>query len=122
MSPTPERAKRLSKEQWGNLVHECLDANHKKVKFCKERGLSYSAFMSHFSRIRKQSDKESQTPAAPEKLIAMKLIAAAEDISVAPKNPVLCSLNLKNGAVLSIHDRDCFNDIVSRLMFSAAVI
>jgi len=122
MSSTPDRAKRRSKEQWENLVHECLEGNHKKVKFCKERGLSYSAFMFHCARIRKQSGKERQVTNAPERLIAMKLVTAAEDTSVPPKNPALCSLNLKNGTTLRIYDRDCFNDIVNKLMSHAAVI
>jgi len=122
MSHTLERAKRRNKEQWENLVHECLEGGHKKVKFCKERGLSYSAFMFHCSRIRKQSGKRNEVPSAPEKLIAMKLVTAAEDTSVAPKSSALCSLNLKNGTTLRIYDRDCFNDIVNKLMSHAAVI
>jgi hypothetical protein len=122
MSSTPERAKRRSKEHWENLVRECLEGNHKKSEFCKERSLKYTSFMFHCNRILKKSDSTLQDSISPNKLIAMKLVAAREDNTAGIKNTVLCSLTLKNGVTLQIYDRDCFNDIVSRLTSSAAVI
>jgi hypothetical protein len=123
MPSTPERARRQSKEHWENLVHECLDGNYKKSEFCKDRGIKYAAFMFHCNRIKKKLNATTvQDSVLPNKLIAMKLVTAGEDTTTEIRSPVLCSLTLKNGITLRIHDRECFNDIVSRLTSSAAII
>ena len=102
-------------EYWKEKIAEWEATGVSKAAFCKENALSYNSFVFHCAK-----QKKKPIPAPKNSLIAMKL--KMESTESGTTNPLLCSLRLQNGALLTIHDCGVAAVLFERLITNAADI
>ena len=89
---------------WLHHVQMCKESGLLRSEYCRQNGLNYHRFGYW---IKKKSRSQTQA----HELIAVKIKQPDRAI----KQPILCTLSLKGGHLLSIHDVSVLSEILDRI-------
>lgn len=92
---------------WKKYIAACTDSGLAKTVYCKEKQLNYARF---FYWIKRLSAKAIQQPLGSEinSLLPVRLMPEGKR-----EGNVLCTLTLRNGCQLEIHDQQSLSQILT---------
>lgn len=98
---------------WQEHLTAFMASDLTRTSYCKEFGINYHRFGYWKNRLLDKSITSSERITKPSKLVPITLKA---ENGVSDKSKSLCSLHLKNGSVLQIHDERALSLLLAKVV------
>lgn len=102
---------------WLNHIQQRNQSSLSKIAYCKKHGLTYNQYLYREHKL--SSRPNTLIKLVPVQIaqppVDQELKSASEQFNPPVKTYVLCSLTLKNGAVLQIYDAAVLNTLIAIL-------